>query len=516
MVHPARNLTEGDRYVVALGHLQTSSGIAISPQPGFGSVLANARQKSAHEQLHQDHLRQVLAILNSHGVPDTGMFLAWDFTVASEQNLTGPELAMRNQSFATLGMHAPTFQITGVQNNPSADTHVARVVTGTFQVPDYLSTPGITSGSVLNENPAGVPEQLRHDTVNAPFECEIPKAADSDPESGTRPVHPARVGIYGHGLFGDDTEVMASGVPELSDAYDFAFCGTDWFGLSDVNGDPAFALKVVSNLGYFPSLVGHLMQSLLDAQFLSRLLDNPNGFVSNVAFQDARHHPLLDVNPAPVYYGNSEGGIMGGAFISLSLDVHRAVLGVPGMDYSVLLDRSADFAPFLAPLHSAYPDRASQQIGFDLLQMLWDRAEADGYAEQMTASPLPGTPAHQVLLEEAFGDHQVANVTTETEARTIGALVHTPTLSPGRSNEAVPFWGISALPAAYSGDAALFVWDSGVPAAPIADVAPTSGPDPHDTVPRMVPAFWKQADEFFTTGQIDDVCADTTCRAPYP
>ena len=498
MVHPARNLIEGDHYVVALRQLRASSGATIAPQSAFAEVLADTKQKSAHAQLDEEHLQQVLAILNAHDVPDTAMFLAWDFTVASEQDLAGPALTMRNQSFAALGQRAPTFRITDVQNDPAADIHVARVVTGTFEVPDYLSTPGITSGSVLNAGPSGMPEQLGHDDVSAPFECEIPKAADPDPQSAAGPVKPAHIGIYGHGLFGDDSEVMASGVPELSDAYDFSFCSTDWFGLSDVDGDPAFALKVVSDLNYFPSLVGHLMQSLLDAQFLGRLLDDPSGFASSSAFQDARHRPLINASSGLVYYGNSEGGIMGGAFIALSLDARRAVLGVPGMDYAVLLNRSSDFAPFLTPLETAYPDHATQQIGFDLLQMLWDRAEADGYAEQMTGSPLPGTPAHEVLLEEAFGDHQVANVTTETEARTIGALVHTPTLSPGRSNEAVPFWGISALPAQYSGDAALFVWDSGVPAAPIADVAPTSGPDPHDTVPRMVPAFWKQAAEFFS------------------
>ena len=258
------------------------------------------------------------------------------------------------------------------------------------------------------------------------------------------------------------------------------------------------------------------MQSLLDAQFLGRLLDDPTGFASNAASQDARHRFLINPSSGLVYYGNSEGGIMGGAFIALSLDARRAVLGVPGMDYAVLLDRSSDFAPFLTPLESAYPDHATQQIGYDLLQMLWDRAETDGYAQQMTGSPLPGTPSHQVLLEEAFGDHQVANITTETEARTIGAFVHTPTLAPGRSSEAEPFWGIPSLPSLFSGNAALFVWDSGVPAAPIADVAPAIGPDPHDTVPRMVPAFWKQADEFFTTGQIDDVCGAAPCKAPYP
>ena len=42
--------------------------------------------------------------------------------------------------------------------------------------------------------------------------------------------------------------------------------------------------------------------------------------------------------------------------------------------------------------------------------MLWDRGEADGYAQHMTRDPYPNTPPHKVLLHVAFGDHQVANV----------------------------------------------------------------------------------------------------------
>jgi len=184
------------------------------------------------------------------------------------------------------------------------------------------------------------------------------------------------------------------------------------------------------------------------------------------------------------------------------------------MDYAVLLSRSADFSPFLGPLDTAYPSKATQQLGFDLVQMLWDRAEADGYAEQMTGG-LPGTPSHQILLEEAFGDHQVANIMTETEARTVGAVIREPALSKRRSNEREPFWDLAPLRHGSKGPA-LTVWDSGVPPAPKTDTPPTEGPDPHDTVPRTVPAFWRQMNTFFTTGKVMDPCGNGPCKAPHP
>jgi hypothetical protein len=184
------------------------------------------------------------------------------------------------------------------------------------------------------------------------------------------------------------------------------------------------------------------------------------------------------------------------------------------MDYAVLLSRSADFTPFQTLLNGAYPDKAVQQLGFDVMQMLWDRGEADGYAEQMTGG-LPGTPHHQVLLEEAFGDHQVTNVATETEARTIGAAIHQPALAPGRSLEAQPFWDLATLHTPTTGPA-LFVWDTGVPAEPLSDTAPTQGTDPHDTTPRTFPAFWAQMHTFFTAGQMTDPCGNGPCTGPSP
>lgn len=504
MVHPAQDLTEGDHFVVALRDLRNGDGSAIPPSPAFAAVLHHAPGLSPYQR----HLAAEVGVLARAGVPGRGLYLVWDFTVDSRRNLTAPALAMRDRGFAALGPHVPAYTVTRVVDDPPDKPSLAREVGGTFEVPDFLSAPGGPDGSVLHLGAGGLPSPLPGATYTASFDCEIPKVATA--------AHPARVGLYGHGLFGSAAEVYASGVPQFSEAHDYVFCGTDWVGLDA--GSLSLAASVVTDLSAFPSLVDHLMQSLLDAQFLGRLLADPRGFARDPAFRSgpaARPGgPVIDPRAGLVYYGNSEGGIMGGAFIALSTEVRRAVLGVPGMDYDVLLARSADFAPFLGTLNHAYPDRAVQDIGFDLVQMLWDRGEADGYAEQMTGG-LPGTPRHQVLLEEAFGDHQVANVTTETEARTIGARLAEPALRPGRSDQAVPFWDLAPLHAG-APRAALFVWDSGVPAPPQADVPATAGPDPHDTTPRDDPVFWTQMDRFFRTGRVPAGCGPSGCRAPYP
>ena len=505
IVHPARNLTEGDRYIVALRNLKTADGSAVAPAPAFAAVLgATAPVAGGPDRAYTVHLRSVVRELRRDGVGAAGLFLAWDFTVASRRNLTQPALTMRDQTFTALAKGPGPFTVTREVDNPPAQADLARIITGTFDVPSYLSgTPGSVEAR-LTEAPGGLPEHRAGQIDRANFECEIPKAATA--------AHPASIGIYGHGLFGSADEVTASGVPGYSNAYDAVFCGTDWLGLS--SSTLAVAVSVTNNLDAFPALADNLLQALLNAQVLGNLMESRKGFVMSPAFQDGSRKPLIRPSSGLVYYGNSEGGIMGGAFTAVSTEVHRSVLGVPGMDYAVLLPRSADFAPFQGLLDQTYPDKAVQQLGFDVMQMLWDRADTDGYAEQMT-SGLPATPPHQVLLEEAFGDHQVANVATETEARTIGAHLHEPAFVPRRRAASQLLWGIPVLHTP-SGGPALFVWDTGVLAAPQTNTPPTSGPDPHDTTPRTFPAFWSQMHTFFTTGQVRDPCGALPCTGPTP
>jgi hypothetical protein len=503
IIHPARNLAEGHRYLVALRDLKQADGSIIAPGTPFASVLGSSNSTAASAS-YAAHLRGVVRELRRDGVPSQGLFLAWDFTVASTRNITQPALTMRDQTFAALGNSVGPFRVNKIVDDPRNTPDLARVVTGTFSVPGYLSGPAGSSGSVLTEGANGLPVHRAGNVVHANFECEIPKVASS--------AHPASIGVYGHGLFGSAAEVTASAVPQFSNAYDYSFCATDWLGLS--SSTIPLALGVTSNYAEFPTLADNLLQSLLNAQVLGNLMMNPKGLASAPAFEDAAHRPLIKPSSGLVYYGNSEGGIMGGAFTALSTEVRRSVLGVPGMDYAVLLPRSSDYQPFQSLVDQSYPDKAEQQLGYDLIQMLWDRAEADGYAEQMTGG-LPGTPSHEVLLEEAFGDHQVANVATETEARTIGARLHEPTLASGRSPEAQPFWDVAPLRTPSTGPA-LFVWDTGAPPAPLTDTPPTAGPDPHDTTPRTFPAFWEQMDTFFTTGKVVDPCGADPCRGPSP
>ena len=234
------------------------------------------------------------------------------------------------------------------------------------------------------------------------------------------------------------------------------------------------------------------------------------------------------LNISHLYYnGNSQGGIMGGALTAVSPDFTRASLGVPAMNYSVLLPRSVDFDEFAAILYPSYPDEEARPLIFDMMQLLWDRGEPDGYAERMTTNPLPDTPAHQVLMDIAFGDHQVTDYQADVEARTIGASAHRPVLYKGRWPMTNVLWNVPTIkPYPFTGSAAYY-WDIGpvrpnpsepkstigTEPPPYANLPNRTGEDPHGA-PRAAPAEQQLVSDFFEGAiQRTDRCGGKACYA---
>jgi len=499
VVRPAVNFREGHHIVVALRRLQDSSGATIQPGDAFRAYRDGTKTSDADIEARRAHMEDLLKTLDGAGVKRADLFLTWDFTVASQRNLSERMLHIRDDAFQSLGTTAPSFQVTQVEND--VDTNVARRVSGTFTVPNYLTGDG-SPGNGFNTGENGLPQ--RNGDYTAPFSCIIPRAAlKSD---GT--VARARPAVYGHGLLGSESEVSAGNVRAMANEHNFVYCATKWIGLSQE--DIGNAVSVLGDLSRFPTIADRLQQGILDTLFLGRLMIAGGGFTSNPAFQSQGKSVI---NTKELFFdGNSEGGIMGGAATAVAQDWTRAVIGVPAMNYSTLLQRSTDWDTYKAIFDPAYPDPTDHALTIGIIQMLWDRGEADGYAQHLTRDPYRKTPTHQVLMHEAFGDHQVANIATEVEARSIGAHVHRPALANGRSTSRHQLWGMEELNAPYDGSA-LVVWDSGAAAPPTGNVAPREGEDPHGDPRRSKEARQQKSDFLKRNGRVVDVCGGKPCTA---
>jgi hypothetical protein len=270
---------------------------------------------------------------------------------------------------------------------------------------------------------------------------------------------------------------------------------------------------ILQDVSAFPEQADRLQQGHVAFSLLGRLVNRPDGFASDPAFQSADGGSLLGEDGA-VFVGNSQGGILGGAVSAVTDEWERVVLGVPGIGYNLLLPRSSDWPEFQAVFDPAYPDPVDRVLVGELIQLLWDRGENSAYAQHLTEDPYDGVPAKTVLLVEAFGDHQVANVSTEVLARTIGAQVHVPALEDGRSHSVEPFFGIEPLEGFPATTSVLSVWDYGTPAPPDVNLPPTEpdyGEDPHGAG-SSEPGVLTQALTFLTTGEIIDTCNGQPCR----
>ena len=515
LIHGGKDFVDGHTYVVSLRNLRTAAGHLI-PAPKWFELLRDNRPLPPNERSQRTRYARIFAALARAGVRPSNLYEAWDFTVASRPDVTGRLLSIRNSAFAQLGDRkladgkvtgrAPSYTITSTK---TISPQLSAVV-GTFDVPCYLIRCGTTATTGFHyssHKPDAVPTQTPGNVAVAPFECIIPSSAGNPT--------PARVSLYGHGLFGDYTEVEDAWVQALAIQHNIVFCGTDWWGLTQ--DDEPFAANVVSNLNLFGVIVDRLQQAVLNTLFLGRLMISPHGFASSPDFERGGRSAI---DTSHLYYnGNSQGGIMGGVTLAVSPDVRRAVLGVTGMDYgNLLLARSTDFTTFSEFLGLYYQDPSMYPVILGLLDQLWDRGDPDGYAPYMTSHPLPDTPPHQVLMQIAYGDFQVSMYAGAAEARTVGVSAYEPALDPDRARDRNLFYGIPAIGHYPFKGSAIEIWDSGpgrVQEPPVGNIPPTAGAtniDPHQN-PRNTPAAQQQISDFLEpNGVVVDVCGGAPCH----
>lgn len=524
LIRPLVNFTEGHTYVVVLRNIKDNSGATCVPSSHFKQLRDS--QATGEVMKRVAEYSPIFKAIKTAGIDRNSLFLAWKFTVASSKSLSGRLLSMRDQAFKTLGDTnlkdrkvsgtSPAFTITSTQNfTVEQNPYLSRRVYGTIDTPCFLKSNGCGAGSLLNLDSNGLPKQtVKSNVDHAPFVCNIPRSVSN----GSTVLEKGFPVLYGHGLLGNYEAITRNSAYAIA-GNDFKniFCGLDWQGMS--SGDaPWIGIGILPDLSNFGTLPDRLQQAHLNFMLLARALIHPNGLGANAAF---RFGGVSSLGTQVGYSGDSQGGILGGATMAVSPDFKYGSLGVPGINYSTLLDRSIDWPEYAAVLYDNYSKGPERPLLMALIQQLWDRGEGDGYAQHIGRSPLPNSPTNTVLLLPAFGDHQVTNLAAEVYARTISAKLRTPALSVGRANPFQMFWGITDGGAsAFSGNAMLMM-DSGpvrtvggasvgTPAPPVENLPPDIGEDPHGLgggtaeIRRIVSAYIR-------TGTLPTSCSGLPC-----
>lgn len=478
IIRPMVQFERGERYIVALRKLRNAQGELLEAPAVFRAFRDNTPTTNSAIEDRRAAMEDIFAVLEDAGVARDELYLAWDFNIASVQNITERLLHIRDEAFAGLGNAAPDFTVKDVINfsecgddgcQDGEDAQMSRQISGTFQVPNFLNSDagGPGSGFFYDTPDDGLPDRMGGDNLfEARFVCRIARSVAED--FGAPPKAQARPSLYGHGLLGSANEVRGGtgdNIDIMANTHQMMFCATDWSGFS--SEDVGYAIQALQDFSLLGPFFDRQQQGMLNFMYLARLLKHVNGLRAHAAFQ-AGGVPVFD-NSTVYYDGNSQGGILGGALMGVIQDVTRGVLGVPGMAYSFLLRRSIDFADYslvfsgiaTGPTGGGYPSVKDQTILLSMAQMLWDRAESSGYAYHIQNHPLPNTPAHAVLLQVAYGDHQVSMWSAEAMARTIGAYLRVPALEEGRHPDTNPYFALQPVPAGDVTGSVLTVWDNG-------------------------------------------------------
>jgi hypothetical protein len=478
MIRPVVRLDDNTRYIVAIRNVVDASGKPLPASPAFAALRDGTDFPDASIDSRRAKYADIFGQLEKVGVDQASLQLAWDYSTASRENNTRTMIAMRDAALKVVGDAGPTYTITKTIDNPNP--HIRLRIQGTMHVPLFLSQADPGGHMVVDDQ--GLPKQ--NGFADYPFLVQIPNSA----VNGT----PGAILQNGHGLLGHKEEGQDGYMATICDEKNYVEIAVDLVGFASDDVD-TFVDVISRNLGGFKNIVDRQQQGMINQLLAMRMMKGSFA-------QDPMTQPngKITIDTTHAYYrGDSQGGIMGATYMAITTDVTRGLLGEPGMPYSLLLNRSEDFTFYGDLLQAATNnDFFSIQMILGLMQMLWDRTEPDGYAPYITGNTLPGTRAHNLLLNIAIGDHQVTPLGAHVLARAIGAQNVNPV------NREV--FGIPDADAPFMGSG-MTEFDFGLPPAPTTNTPMLAGDDPHDKV-RVLPASIDQTDQFLRNGVIQNFC----------
>ena len=484
-------LAFGARHVVVMRRsVRTVAGTEPPPSPGFVALRDRTPSSDPRIEAARARYEEMFTFLVRQGFPREEIYLAWDWTTASRQHVLGPILSMRQEVFRRAGVAGGIpYTITRVEESPNANT--ARIVYGTFAPPNFLrddnSLQFAADGSAV----------VQTDALSYPFTMVIPARA-------RRVGQPLPLVVLGHGVFGRGRDYLTGSIgtnliQPLAEQAGAVVVATNWIGLS---GDDQSLLitQVVPNINRISIVTDRLVQSLVNNLALIELSVGAMGTDPMVRLGAA---PVID--PARVYYyGVSLGGIQGASLTSVSRNISRAILAVPGGSWSNLLPRSIVYAPIKAVVDVRYPDPLLQAQFIGLLQARFDHTDGVNLGTLALRNPLPDAPRdRRIILQEAIGDCQVPNISTRILARAIGVQQLTPAVETVFGLTGVTSPGVVSAIAQYQMPANLMRYT-----APETNLVPTMDNGTHsDSV--ALPSALAQVRALLETGSVEQRCTGT-------
>lgn len=315
---------------------------------------------------------------------------------------------------------------------------------------------------------------------------------------------------FGHGIFYSRAEAANDFLQQMAHENRYIITAMDWRGMSAFDLF-TMAKTLLSTPELFQSIRDNLIQGYAAKyalqEFSRACLWSMEwfSFGREVVKEDIM---ALTETTAYVFYGISQGGILGAGYSTLSGPtglIDRGILSVPGTPFALILSRSLDFQGYDALLLLNFYNNRHVRIYLSLVQMAWDSVEGSGALAPPIRESFP-----RILLQAGLGDAVVSTVAAESLARAFGAstlpgnprkVFGVPVNLPSNATWAGPNVTLTEL-----------LYEKDLMSLPADDVFPR-GNSVHFCV-RKDAALINQLCEFINTGRVVDPCAEDGCRRP--
>lgn len=305
---------------------------------------------------------------------------------------------------------------------------------------------------------------------------------------------------YGHGLFYHRGEVYDGFLSKMANDNGYILMAMDWRGMSSF--DMPVAIKtLLSSPNLFQAVRDNLIQGYSNKLALQHF--SQNGMLKWLGVYDAEDIQEANARPVSVFYGISQGGILGGGYMALSNGlIDRGILGSPGTPFASILTRSTLFMGYDILLLFNFYNNRHVRIMLSLFQMGWDSVESCGLLAPPISEPLP-----RILLQTGMGDPVVPSIAAEAMARAMNAstllnnpriVFDLPTTSPGNETSMGPKVTLSEL-----------FYEKEYESLPLDNTRPP-GNSVHWCV-RWDDKMIHQIEMFVNTGMIIDPCESDGC-----
>eukprot|EP00578_Thalassiosira_sp_NH16_P018857 CAMPEP_0181089100 /NCGR_PEP_ID=MMETSP1071-20121207/7127_1 /TAXON_ID=35127 /ORGANISM="Thalassiosira sp., Strain NH16" /LENGTH=796 /DNA_ID=CAMNT_0023171035 /DNA_START=286 /DNA_END=2676 /DNA_ORIENTATION=- len=504
MVIPAQPLRHNTHFALAVVNAIDINGNRLPQSPGLQSAFEETSTLTNHRftDIILPALGQAAPWVGATKNLESVVQMLFDFVTISEECQIGHTRKVRDGTLAHVERWNWEDHVELVSEKKhdcsTSDSLIARTYHINLDVPTFLKERSRYSTLDHSAVDSGKPVSIGKTKAMIRIPCSVQRAASGD-QSGK----PVKVIMeFGHGLFYHRGEVTDRFLSRMADDNGYILMAMDWRGMSR-SDLPVIIKTLIGNPNLFQSVRDNLIQGYSDKFALQHF--SRNGMLNWLKIDGASIPTKNNVQPTSMFYGISQGGILGGGYLALSAStalIDRGVLGSPGTPFTAVLTRSLDFVKYDTVMLFNFYNNRHVRLLLSLLQMGWDSVESSGLLAPPVYDSLP-----PILLQTGLGDPIVPTSACEGMARAMNAstLPNNP-----RSVFRVPVAQAANQPNAILTE---LMYEKEYNSLPLDNTLPEKN-SVHFCV-RWDHAMIDQIVEFANTGKIIDPCVDDQCRRQF-